>query len=46
MAENLLQNRQTDMSGADIAIAKPKDQIKRAIVNEKKVRFVSDLGFE
>lgn len=46
MAENLLQNRHVDRSGADMAIENPKDQINRDIVNAKKVRFVADRGLE
>jgi len=45
IAANLLQNRHTDRFGADIAMAKPNDQITRAMVKAKKIRFETALGF-
>ncbi len=45
-AANLLQNRHIVLSGADMAIAKPNDHMKREIAIAKKSRFVIDFGFE
>jgi hypothetical protein len=45
MAANLLQNRHVDISAADIAMAKPNDQMNSATVSAKKIRFVEDFVF-
>lgn len=45
MAANLLQNRHADISAAEMAMAKPNDQMNIAVVSARKIRFVKDLGF-
>jgi hypothetical protein len=45
MAANRLQNRHVDISAAEIAMAKPNDQMNRVVVSTKKSRFVADPGF-
>jgi hypothetical protein len=45
MAANLLQKRHIDISGADMAIANPNDQMVREIVRVKNIRFVLATGF-
>jgi len=44
IAANLLQRRHVDISGADMAMAKPNDQIAREIVREKNKLFVFAMG--
>jgi hypothetical protein len=44
MAANLLQNRHDEMSAADIAIAKPNDQMNNADASAKKSRLVLETG--
>jgi len=45
IAENLLQKRHVEISGADMAIAKPNDQMDREIAKAKNIRFALAAGF-
>ena len=45
-AENLRQNKQVSVSGADMASAKPKDQTHKEIQSAKKALLAGDLGFK